>query len=286
MRSRNWRQRKLADQDNQTKKMKDSNILYAQDLQKSYPVSGGGSHHNIVLNGVDLFVGENETVGLVGSSGAGKSTIARVIAGLEQPDQGRLFYKGQDLLRMNKKERRMAMGSIQMVFQDPYESLSHRLTVEELVSEPLVIQKRSAKDRLKRQRLVKEALTEVSLTPPEQYLGRYPHELSGGERQRVGLARAFICRPSLIIADEPVSMLDVSLRQGLLQLMKNIRERHQISYLFITHDLGLTPDFCDRLLVLHQGRIVEEGAPYELIKKPENPYTQLLVESLRELNRK
>jgi ABC-type glutathione transport system ATPase component len=274
MRYRDWRRNLLV-----------NGLLYTQNLKKSYPVSGAGSQQTFVLNGVEFFIGKNETVGLVGASGAGKSTIARVIAGLEQPDQGRLFYEGQDLLKMNKKERKKALDSIQMVFQDPYESLSSRLTVEELVSEPLVIQKRFAKDRLKRQQLVMESLTEVSLTPPERYLRRYPHELSGGERQRVGLARAFICRPRLIIADEPASMLDISLRQGLLQLMKSIRERHQISYLFITHDLALTPNFCDRLLVLDQGRIVEEGDPYKVIENPQNPYTQILVESLRELNR-
>lgn len=166
-----------------------------------------------------------------------------------------------------------------MVFQDPYESLAQGLTVEEIVAEPMIIHRIHRFDRKKRRELVEEALTEVALTPSHLYLNRYPHELSGGQRQRVALARALILRPRLIIADEPTSMLDVSLRLELLDLMKRLRDRHGIAYLYITHDLALAQRFCDRLLVLTEGRIVEQGPPNEVIERPRHPYTRALVQA-------
>ncbi|MCR8631675.1 ABC transporter ATP-binding protein [Paenibacillus radicis (ex Xue et al. 2023)] len=256
-------------------------ILEVRGLRKAYKTRGSLV---TVLNGVDFTVGDNETVGLVGSSGAGKSTIGRIIAGLEQADSGSMDYLGQELQAMKPNERRLAAKSIQMIFQDPYESLSPRMTIEQLVSEPLIIQKQG-KDRSMRRQLVLEALEEVSLTPPERFIDRYPHELSGGERQRVGLARAFICRPRLIVADEPTSMLDASLRLELLQAMAQLRERHRISYLFITHDIALTRNFCDRLLVLDKGEIVEAGNSGTVIDHPQHQFTRSLIQALMDLNR-
>ncbi len=230
-----------------------------------------------------LSIKPNETVGLVGASGAGKSTIGRIIAGLETSDSGQLIYQGKDLQRMSAKERKQATSSIQMIFQDPYESLSPRMTIEQLVAEPLVIQKLYAKDPEQRRHAVREALAEVSLSP-DRYMQRYPHELSGGERQRVGLARAFITCPKLIVADEPTSMLDTSLRLDLLQLMKELSERHGIAYLFVTHDLALTRGFCDRLLVLDQGKVVETGTPEDITEQPQHPFTQGFISALLELD--
>jgi ABC-type glutathione transport system ATPase component len=258
-------------------------LLQVQALRKTYAIKGSNRYKMTVLDGVSLSIKPNETVGLVGASGAGKSTIGRIIAGLETSDSGQLIYQGNDLQRMSAKERKQATSSIQMIFQDPYESLSPRMTIEQLVAEPLVIQKLYAKDIEQRRHAVREALAEVSLSP-DRYMQRYPHELSGGERQRVGLARAFITRPKLIVADEPTSMLDTSLRLDLLQLMKELSERHGIAYLFVTHDLALTRGFCDRLLVLDQGKVVETGTPEEITEQPQHPFTQGFISALLELD--
>ncbi|RNB79880.1 ABC transporter ATP-binding protein [Brevibacillus nitrificans] len=258
-------------------------LLQVQGLRKTYAIKGSNKYKMTVLDGVSLSIKPNETVGLVGASGAGKSTIGRIIAGLESSDSGQLIYQGKDLQRMSAKERKEATSSIQMIFQDPYESLSPRMTIEQLVAEPLVIQKLYAKEPEQRRHAVREALAEVSLSP-DRYLQRYPHELSGGERQRVGLARAFITRPKLIVADEPTSMLDTSLRLDLLQLMKELSERHGIAYLFVTHDLALTRGFCDRLLVLDQGKVVETGTPEEITEQPQHPFTQGFISALLELD--
>lgn len=258
-------------------------LLQVRALRKTYAIKGSNKYKMTVLDGVSLSIKPNETVGLVGASGAGKSTIGRIIAGLETSDSGQLIYQGKDLQRMSAKERKQATSSIQMIFQDPYESLSPRMTIEQLVAEPLVIQKLYAKDPEQRRHAVREALAEVSLSP-DRYMQRYPHELSGGERQRVGLARAFITRPKLIVADEPTSMLDTSLRLDLLQLMKELSERHGIAYLFVTHDLALTRGFCDRLLVLDQGKVVETGTPEEITEQPQHPFTQGFISALLELD--
>lgn len=258
-------------------------LLQVQALRKTYAIKGSNKYKMTVLDGVSLSIKPNETVGLVGASGAGKSTIGRIIAGLETSDSGQLIYQGNDLQRMSAKERKQATSSIQMIFQDPYESLSPRMTIEQLVAEPLVIQKLYAKDPEQRRHAVREALAEVSLSP-DRYMQRYPHELSGGERQRVGLARAFITRPKLIVADEPTSMLDTSLRLDLLQLMKELSERHGIAYLFVTHDLALTRGLCDRLLVLDQGKVVETGTPEEITEQPQHPFTQGFISALLELD--
>ncbi|WP_301170176.1 ABC transporter ATP-binding protein [Brevibacillus nitrificans] len=263
--------------------LRQEDLLQVQALRKTYAIKGSNKYKMTVLDGVSLSIKPNETVGLVGASGAGKSTIGRIIAGLESSDSGQLIYQGKDLQRMSAKERKEATSSIQMIFQDPYESLSPRMTIEQLVAEPLVIQKLYAKEPEQRRQAVREALAEVSLSP-DRYLQRYPHELSGGERQRVGLARAFITRPKLMVADEPTSMLDTSLRLDLLQLMKELSERHGIAYLFVTHDLALTRGFCDRLLVLDQGKVVETGTPEEITEQPQHPFTQGFIAALLELD--
>jgi ABC-type glutathione transport system ATPase component len=258
-------------------------MLQVVDLRKSYEAKGASKEATPVLNGIDFSIRENEIVGLVGASGAGKSTIGRIVAGLEREDSGKLLYQGVDLSTLAAKDRKQATQSIQIIFQDPYESLSARMTIAELVAEPLVIQKLHKGEPARRQELVREALAKVSLTP-EKYMHRYPHELSGGERQRVGVARAFICRPKLIVADEPTSMLDSSLRLDLLQLMRELGRSHGIAYLFVTHDLALTQGFCDRLLVLERGEIVETGTPEEVINHPQHPFTQRLIGALLELD--
>jgi ABC-type glutathione transport system ATPase component len=259
-------------------------LLDVRGLSKSYSDSGHTLKQIPVLNGIDFSVAHNETVGLVGISGAGKSTIGRIISGLESANQGTIHYEGQDILQLKGARRKAVTSSIQMIFQDPYESLSPRMTIGELVAEPLKIQQKYKKNEQEQLRgLVRVALSEVSLST-ERYLDRYPHELSGGERQRVGLARAFICKPRLIIADEPTSMLDSSLRLELLELMDQLRKKHDTSTIFITHDLALTYHFCDRLIVLDRGMIVESGSPKQVIDHPQHPFTQSLIAALTELN--
>jgi ABC-type glutathione transport system ATPase component len=250
-------------------------VLELKDIRKSFRGRGWRAPRHVVLDGVSLSVGTGEAVGLVGGSGAGKSTIARLAVGLEAVDSGQIIFEGDDLARMSGGELRAARRRLHLVFQDPYEALPPSMRVRDVVAEPLAIHDiGTQRERLER---VHEALEATALTPVERFLDRYPHELSGGERQRVALARAVVLHPRLIIADEPTTMLDVSLRLELLALMRRLGAQQGISYLYITHDLALARAFCDRLVILHQGQVVEEGAAAELIERPQHPYTVRLV---------
>ena len=231
-----------------------------------------------VLKDVSLSFRKGEIIGLIGASGAGKSTIGKIIVGLETPTKGSLTFNGTELTNISKKQRRTYAKDISMIFQDPYESLSPRMKISQLVEEPLIIQKIES-DPEKRKALVREALEVVSLDP-DKYMMRYPHELSGGERQRVGVARAFVTKPQLIVADEPTSMLDTSLRMELIALLKSMNEQFGISYVFVTHDIALTKGFCDRIIVLHEGEIVDEGPTEQVINHPTHPFTQALIDAL------
>lgn len=253
-----------------------STLVKIENLMKIYGHSK--SDKVAVLKDVSFSFQEGEIIGLIGASGAGKSTIGKILAGLEVPSKGRVYFEETELMTLKPKERRRFAKHIAMIFQDPYESLSSRMKIYELVEEPLIIQGIEP-NKKKRLELVREALTVVSLDP-DKYLYRYPHELSGGERQRVGVARAFVCKPKLIIADEPTSMLDTSLRLELIQLLKKMNEQYGISYVFVTHDIALTKGFCDRIIVLHQGEIVEEGPTETVIENPTHPFTKSLIEAL------
>lgn len=254
-----------------------TSLVEVKDLQKAFGRSKDVQVN--VLKSVSFSLKHGEIIGLIGASGAGKSTIGRIIAGLETANAGEIFFEGQEILSLKGKERRSLAKYIQMVFQDPYEALSSRMKIGQLVAEPLVIQGIDKGNKEKQIEKVRRALNSVTLDP-DKYIDRYPHELSGGERQRVGLARAFVCEPKLIIADEPTSMLDTSLRLELLALMKKMNEYNQVSYLFVTHDIALTQGFCDRLIVLQQGEIVEEGKTKDIIENPQHPYTQSLIDAL------
>ncbi|MGN7454675.1 ABC transporter ATP-binding protein [Paenibacillus pasadenensis] len=258
-------------------------LLAVKGLRKQYEASAFSSAGKEVLRGVDFQVQPTETVGIVGLSGAGKSTIGRLVAGLERPDGGEILYSGQSIGRLRGARRRQAASGIEMIFQDPYESLSPRMRIADLVAEPLRIRKKYRGNRAGLEQAVRTALANVSL-PPERYMARYPHELSGGERQRVGLARAFVDPPRLVIADEPTSMLDSSLRLELLALMDRLRRDSGTATMLITHDLALAYRFCDRLLVLSDGEIVESGTPAQVIEQPAHPFTLRLVQALREFH--
>ena len=228
-----------------------------------------------ILHGIDLQVGVGETVGIIGESGSGKSTLARILMGLEAPDQGAVRFRGTDLFGSDRAARRRIRPQIQAVFQDPYGSLDPRHTIGRIVAEPLLAY---GVDREARERRVLEALGAVSL-PPEAAL-RYPHEFSGGQRQRIAIARALVTRPALVIADEPVSALDVSVQAQVLNLMLDLRTRFGLAYIFVSHDLAVVRHMAHRVLVLDGGVIVEQGPTGPLLDTPCHPSTRRLIASM------
>lgn len=258
-------------------------VLQFVDVSKSFKARGafGRSRQSIVaVQDVSLAVEPGTAVGLIGESGSGKSTLARLALGLIRPDSGQLRVEGRDLAGASEREWREARRALHLIFQDPYDALSARMRVHDLVAEPLVIH---SLDRGNRRPRILAALEKAGLRPGEEYIGRFPHELSGGQRQRVALARALVLEPRLIVADEPTSMLDVSLRAGLLRTMLELRAEHGIAFLFITHDLALARYFCDRLAVMFRGRLVEVGGAEEVVARPGHPYTRALMQAVRDL---
>ncbi|MDR3160944.1 MAG: ATP-binding cassette domain-containing protein [Spirochaetaceae bacterium] len=216
-----------------------------------------------------------EVLGLIGGSGSGKTTVSRLIAGLERPDSGEILLDGQSLLRLPREERRRAAKKIHLVFQDPYQSMRNSMTLFDILKEPLIIGKDYTKDEMRER--IHAALEDVHLPHSELFLRRTPRELSGGQRQRLAFARAVLAEPRYIIADEPTSMLDVSLRQELLKLMEELRSRYRMGFLFITHDLSLAYHFCDRLMVMKEGAVVENAQAQDLIRYPLHSYTRRLI---------
>jgi ABC-type oligopeptide transport system ATPase subunit len=228
------------------------------------------------LKGVSFTLTAGKSLGIVGESGSGKSTLARLVMALEAPTRGTVQLLGQDLNQLPAAALRAARRDFQMVFQDPYGSLDPRQTVERIVTEPLsMLGKVSRADQ--RQQAA-EVLASVGLRPND--LDKYPHEFSGGQRQRVAIARALITRPQLIVADEPVSALDVSVQAQVLNLMHDLQQQFGVTYLLISHDLAVVNHLCDEVAVMHQGRIVEQGAPHTLFRNPSHPYTQALVHAV------
>jgi peptide/nickel transport system ATP-binding protein len=225
------------------------------------------------LNSVSFTVQAGRSLGVVGESGSGKSTLARLVMALEAPTQGQVHLQGVNLHQLSAPDLRRARSQFQMVFQDPYGSLDPRRTVLQTVAEPLAVL-HGASPQEQQQRAA-EALDAVGLRSAD--LAKYPHEFSGGQRQRIAIARALITRPQLIVADEPVSALDVSVQAQVLNLMQDLQERLGVTYLFISHDLAVVGLVCDHVLVLHQGRVVEEGSPQQLFSQPQHPYTQRLL---------
>jgi peptide/nickel transport system ATP-binding protein len=225
------------------------------------------------LDGVSFRLQAGRSLGIVGESGSGKSTLARLVMALEAPTAGRVLLDGQDLHRLDAVALRRARTKLQMVFQDPYGSLDPRRTVLQAVAEPLAVLHGAGRAE-QRERAI-EALDAVGLR--EADLHKVPHEFSGGQRQRIAIARALITRPKLIVADEPVSALDVSVQAQVLNLMQDLQDRFGVTYLFISHDLAVVDLVCDEVIVLQHGRVVEQGHPDELFQRPRHPYTQRLL---------
>jgi oligopeptide/dipeptide ABC transporter ATP-binding protein len=261
--------------------MSDTPILQVQNLRKLFPYQEGsfrrGSDQFVhAVDDIDLVLGKGEIVGLVGESGCGKSTLALTLMGLESATDGHIYFDGQDVTHLRGKAQKAYRRQIQMVFQDPYESLNPLMTIREIVSEPLKVHGllRDKKERIER---VRKALEDSGLKPADIYLERYPHELSGGQRQRVVIAGALVLEPIVLLADEPVSMLDVSIRAEILNLLASLRVSRGISILFITHDLATAAHFTDRVAVMYLGRIVEIGPTEQVLSAPAHPYTKALL---------
>ncbi len=232
------------------------------------------------LRAVSFEIRKGEIVGLIGKSGSGKTTLAKLMMGLEQPDQGEIIFNSTHLHTLGSFKRQAILRDLHLIFQDPYQSIRNGMRILDVISEPLKISGMAHTANIKNR--VREALDEVNLPTGDDFLNRNPSELSGGQRQRISFARAIVNKPKFIIADEPTSMLDVSLRQGMLGLMESIRAKYQVGFLFITHDLALARHFCDRLLVLKDGVQVEEGESDTVINNPVHPYTRALVDAVRE----
>jgi len=258
-------------------------LIKVENLKKYFPVNLGffrsiASRQEISVKAVDnvsFEIKRKEIFGLAGESGSGKTTTGRVILRLIEPTSGKAIFKGQDIFEtdINPKILRREM---QMIFQDPYESLNPRFTVYDIISEPLKIHKVYKTEQEVEEKVLAE-LEEVKITPPEQFLFRYPHELSGGQRQRVALARSLVLDPEFVVADEPVSMLDVSIRAEVLNLMFELIQKHNVSFLYITHDLALARHICDRVGIMYLGKIVEMSAAEKIVYEPLHPYTKALI---------
>ncbi|MFI7321014.1 ABC transporter ATP-binding protein [Streptomyces venezuelae] len=257
-------------------------ILQVRGLVKHYPLTQGIVLRKQVgavkaVDGVDFDLGHGETLGIVGESGCGKSTVAKMLVNLERPTAGEIRYKGEDITRLSGRALKAVRRNIQMVFQDPYTSLNPRMTVGDIIGEPYEIHPEVAPKGSRRQK-VQELLDVVGLNP--EYINRYPHQFSGGQRQRIGIARGLALRPEIIVADEPVSALDVSVQAQVINLLERLQSEFDLSYVFIAHDLSIVRHISDRVGVMYLGRIVEIGSDAEIYDHPTHPYTQALLSAV------
>ncbi len=259
----------------------DKSLISVRNLSKYFPLRSGvfGRVKNYVraVDNVSFDIGYKQTLGLVGESGSGKTTVGRTILRLIAPTEGKAFFKNVDIFELNNFRMRQLRRKMQIIFQDPASSLNPRMTVERIVGEGIILHKLVKNRRELRERVVC-LLEQVGLSG--DYLTRYPHEFSGGQRQRIGIARALALEPEFIVADEPVSALDVSIQSQILNLLTDLQKQYKLSFLFIAHNLAVVEHFCDKVAVMYLGRIVEYAYATEIYSNPLHPYTQLLLQAI------
>ena len=257
-------------------------LVQVRDLKMYFPVTEGAIIPRVIahvkaVNGISFDIKKGETLGLVGESGCGKTTTGRCMLQLEKATSGSIYYDGQDLTKLSKDEMRPLRQRIQVIFQDPYSSLNPRMKIGEIISEPMMVHK-TEPDAAARDKRVRELLSVCGLNP--KFADRYPHEMSGGQRQRVGIARALAVKPEFIICDEAVSALDVSIQAQVINLLEELRDEFDLTYLFISHDLSVVRHLCQRVAVMYLGNMVELAETDELFDNPLHPYTQALLEAV------
>ncbi|MBE1556040.1 ABC transporter ATP-binding protein [Sporosarcina limicola] len=260
---------------------KQEELLRVENIKKYFPIKGGVFGNKTVqyvkaVDGISFTVNQGETFGIVGESGCGKSTAGRTIMRMLEPTEGTVYFQGQDITKLANDDMRKLRKDIQIVFQDPFASLNPRMRVYKIIEEPLI--NFGVTDQAERHRRVLEVADQVGISQAQ--LKRLPHEFSGGQRQRIGIARALISKPKLIIADEPVSALDVSIQSQVLNLMKDLQKEFGLTYIFISHDLSVVKHFCDRIGVMYLGKMVEISAKDDLYDDPKHPYAKALLSAL------
>ncbi|NIQ07814.1 MAG: ATP-binding cassette domain-containing protein [Candidatus Korarchaeota archaeon] len=260
--------------------MPDNSLVKVRNLKKYFPVEGGIIPHKIndiqAVDDVSFDIKHQETLALVGESGCGKTTTARCIALLEKATAGKIFYDGKNILDMRSRDLNEYHKNVGMIFQDPFKSLNPRMPIADIIGEPLSIH--GGASGRKKELKAAALLQEVDMAPHHIY--RYPHEFSGGQKQRIAVARALALRPKLVLADEPVSSVDVSIRAAILHLMESLQKKHKLSYLFITHDLSVVKYIADRVLVMYLGKIVEKSDKKGIFTEPLHPYTKALISAV------
>jgi peptide/nickel transport system ATP-binding protein len=265
--------------------MEEETILEARNLTKHFEIKVGFFKSLAMTNppvvhavdSINLNIKNEEVFGLVGESGCGKTTTGRLLLRLLEPTSGQILFKGNEITTLPlETEMRKLRRKMQIIFQDPYESLNPRMSIFDIIAEPLRIQKVVETESGIHERVV-GILEDLDMTPPDEYIYRFPHELSGGQRQRIAIARAFVLHPEFLVADEPVSMLDASIRSEVVKLLMGMVKKYHTSFLYITHDVALSRYMCDRLAVMYLGKIVEKGVTDDVVQKPLHPYTEALV---------
>ena len=267
--------------------MSEDSVVEVSNLKKWFPVRTGFLRTLLskkasfvrAVDGISFDMKVKEVFCLAGESGSGKTTTGRLVLKVIDPTSGKIFFKGKEITAFTRKDMKPLRQRMQMVFQDPYESLNPRKTVNDIISEGLRIQKVVNDEKEVQERVIK-ILEDVKLTPPDEFMFRYPHELSGGQRQRVAVARTFVLNPEFVVADEPVSMLDVSIRAEILNLFLDLVEKFDVSILYITHDLATARHMCHRIAVMYLGKIMEMGTAEEIVYEPLHPYTEALISAV------